>query len=168
MFGAFKLIAGDFPLNKEAQFVFGQFVLPIPGKWLKTETIGTDRIVEVEQVSADTARKVGRTVGWGVAGALVAGPLGAVAAGIIGGKKSDVTFIVRFDDGRKFMGLMKPDQFKKNGDAIDDGRKSETAWQYGSIWRGFLKRLIEIATRCKIMSTGPIAIRSPAPEAKAG
>ena len=46
-----------------------------------------------------------------VAGALVAGPLGAVAGGYLGGKKDEITFICKLNDGKQFVGIMKKSMF---------------------------------------------------------
>jgi len=112
MLGQFKIIAGDFRTDMKHQFVANTLMLHEDGGWGFSATkYPAKRIVAVEEVSADSDRKVGGTLGWGIAGALVAGPLGAIAAGYVGGKKNDVTFICRLDDGKEFVGVMKKSLF---------------------------------------------------------
>lgn len=112
MLGQFKIIAGDFRTDMKHQFVANTLMLHEVGGWGFSATkYPASRIVAVEEVSADSDRKVGGTLGWGVAGALVAGPLGAIAAGYVGGKKNDVTFVCKLDDGKQFVGVMKRSLF---------------------------------------------------------
>lgn len=113
MLGTFEIIAGDLPLGKDHQLVSGQLLICIPGKWFKKEKIDIEEVASVEQVTPETARTLTRTAGWAIAGALVAGPLGAVAGGWLLGRKSDVTFLCHLKDGRRFIGVMAPGLFKK-------------------------------------------------------
>jgi hypothetical protein len=114
MFGQFKIIAGDFRTDAKHQFVSDTLLLFEIGGWgFKAKKYPVAQILGVEEVSSDNARKTGGTVGWGIAGALVAGPLGAVAAGYLGGKKDEVTFICRLSDGKEFVGVMKKSIFIK-------------------------------------------------------
>jgi hypothetical protein len=114
MFGQFKIIAGDFRTNAKHQFVNDTLLLFEVGGWgFKAKKYPSAHIVGVEEVSSDNTRGAGGTVGWGIAGALVAGPLGAVAAGYLGGKKDEVTFICRLSDGKQFVGVMKKSIFVK-------------------------------------------------------
>lgn len=112
MLGQFKIIAGDFRTDMKHQFVGNVLMLHEVGGWgFSAKKYPVQRIAAIEEVNSDTDRKVGGTLGWGVAGALVAGPLGAVAAGYFGGKKNDVTFICQLDDGKQFVGVMKKSLF---------------------------------------------------------
>ncbi|MGX0975625.1 hypothetical protein ACSSVY_001335 [Roseovarius sp. MBR-51] len=112
MFGQFKIVAGDFRTDVKHQYLNQNLMLHEVGGWgLKATKYPTSSVVAVEEVNTDTDRKMGGTVGWGVAGALIAGPLGAVAAGYLGGKTNDVVFICRLDDGKEFVGVMKKSMF---------------------------------------------------------
>lgn len=113
MFGQFKILAGDFKTGNNHQFFADCLMLYPQGSWLRTVKYTRDQIVSVEQVTEDTQRKAGGTVGWGVAGALVAGPLGAIAAGYLGGKKDEVTFVCQLSDGKQFVGIMKKGMYVK-------------------------------------------------------
>ncbi|NSX55511.1 hypothetical protein [Parasulfitobacter algicola] len=70
------------------------------------EIIEIDQIEKIEEVSADDSRSVTGSFGWGLAGAFVAGPLSALAAGFIGGKRNDVTFICTLKYDRSFVGVI--------------------------------------------------------------
>ncbi len=60
-------------------------------------------IASLEAVSEESAKRAAGTVGWGVAGGLALGPLGAVAGMLLGGNGKDVTFVMHMRDGRKLM-----------------------------------------------------------------
>ncbi|MBL4701188.1 MAG: hypothetical protein JKX85_08010 [Phycisphaeraceae bacterium] len=114
MLGKFKIIAGDFRKDIGGQFVANTLILHKIGGWgVHSENYDVSQIEEIEAVSQDNERKTGSTIGWGVAGALVAGPLGALAAGYVGGKKDEVTFICRFFDGEEFVSIMKKGLYAK-------------------------------------------------------
>jgi len=109
--GQFAVIAGDFRISNDHQFLANQLLMKKPKGW-RAEKIPLDQVSSVEVASEEDTRTVGRTAGWGIAGALVAGPLGAVAGGILGGKKNTVTFICKLKDGRRFVGVMKKKQYQ--------------------------------------------------------
>ena len=112
MFGQFKIVAGDFRTELKHQFLNNNLMLHEVGGWgLKATKYPPSSVVAVEEVEADTDRSMGITAGWGVAGALVAGPLGAVAAGYLGGRTNDVVFICKLNDGKEFVGVMKKRMF---------------------------------------------------------
>ncbi|MHA3980713.1 hypothetical protein ACW9UR_23870 [Halovulum sp. GXIMD14794] len=110
--GMFKVIAGDFATKGDHQYANGIFHLKSDGKFFR-ENIPESDIEVIEETSEEQIRTAGGSIGWGIAGAVVAGPLGAVAAGLIGGKKDAVTFICKFKDGRKFIGVIPRRDFEK-------------------------------------------------------
>lgn len=111
-FGTFKIIAGDFKIGNEHQFLSGQLTLKKDGKFLRVKYKLSD-LKSLERVSQEEGRSGGKAVGWGVAGAVVAGPLGAVAAGYLGSKKNEVTFVCQLNDGKQFVGVMNTSDYAK-------------------------------------------------------
>lgn len=110
--GMFRILAGDFKIGNDHQFTSGQLLLKKEGKFLRAKYKVSD-LSALERVSQEEGRSAGKAVGWGVAGALVAGPLGAVAAGYLGSKKNEVTFICRLNDNSQFVGVMKNSDYAK-------------------------------------------------------
>ncbi|MEE9315125.1 MAG: hypothetical protein V3V02_10795 [Rhizobiaceae bacterium] len=110
--GTFEIIAGDFKLGKEHQLLNDKFTLKVEGKFFR-ESIKTTAIEKIEVATDESVQKVGASVGWALAGGLIAGPLGAVTAGVIGGKKNQTTFICHFKDGRKFVGIIPSKLYAK-------------------------------------------------------
>ena len=107
MFGEFKVHAGDFVTGSSHQFVggasSGTFIMRVEGKFLR-EKIQASEVEEVCVASEENVKRIGGTVGWGIAGAALLGPVGLLAGLILGGRKKEVTFICKFKDGRKFLG----------------------------------------------------------------
>jgi len=103
--GIFKVVAGDFLPGKDHQFTGGKLIMKSKGKFFR-EKIAAEEVLKIEVATEETVQKAGGTVGWGIAGALIAGPLGALAGGYIGGRKNEATFVCELRDGRKFIGVM--------------------------------------------------------------
>ena len=99
--GKIKVHAGDFPHT--AAGVYGNtFTFP------KTQGFGIDKVplselISVEVASEENVKKIGGSVGWGVAGAVLLGPLGLLAGLLGGGRKKEVTFVAVFKDGRRLL-----------------------------------------------------------------
>lgn len=98
-----KIHAGDWGENKVGHFTIGSFGLPKPGKFMP-ESIHKSQLSEVDVATEESVKRLGGTVGWGAAGAVILGPVGLLAGLLLGGRKKEVTFIAKFKDGRKFMG----------------------------------------------------------------
>jgi hypothetical protein len=97
--GDVRVHGGDF--GKTTGFL-GPDYLRIPSGWLG-ERIPLKEIELVEVASEESIKKFSGAVGWGFVGGLLLGPLGAAAGLLAGGKKKEVTFIVKFKDGRKLL-----------------------------------------------------------------
>lgn len=99
-----KVQSGDF-LQGEADYRNGSLILktarsPSPG-----EKIALSHISELIVANQESYRSLGSTLGWGVAGALMAGPVGLIAGLWLGGKEEEITFLATFEDGRKLMAI---------------------------------------------------------------
>lgn len=115
-FGMFKVVAGDFKQTDSHQLIPGRektFLLPgtvptlhmrVAGKF-SAEKIPASEIESLELATEESVKRLGGTVGWGIAGAALLGPVGLLAGLLAGGKGKDVTFVCTFKDGRKFMAV---------------------------------------------------------------
>jgi len=101
-FGRFTVHAGDFRKGNEHQFLRGKLLMKKPSGFFR-ETVPLDDIEAVEVASEEAVKRLGGTIGWGVAGAVLLGPLGLLAGLLAGGRGKDVTFICKLKDGRKFL-----------------------------------------------------------------
>jgi hypothetical protein len=108
-----KVQAGDF--NKgDASYSFGMITLKTKEHSFLGENMKVkDTFEAVEIATEESAVKLGGAVGWGAAGALLAGPVGLLAGAVLGGRGKDVVFVAKLKDGRKFMGQTDSKTFTK-------------------------------------------------------
>ena len=57
----------------------------------------------VEPATEESVKRLGGTLGWGVAGGLLLGPVGLLAGLLAGGRHKEITFICVFQDGKKIV-----------------------------------------------------------------
>ena len=110
--GKIKVHAGDF-LEGKGQISFGAMVLKTKEKSWVGEAIAFTEFEEIDVASEDSVKRVGGTLGWGVAGALVLGPVGLLAGLLAGGRGKDVTFVGKLKDGRKILATTDAKTFIK-------------------------------------------------------
>ena len=107
-----KVLAGDF-LKGDGQFGFGSLTLKTKKHRIVGETIPITELEDVEVATEENVKKLGGTVGWGAAGALVFGPVGLLAGLLLGGNNKQVTFVAKFKDGRKLLAITDSKTFTK-------------------------------------------------------
>ena len=104
--------AGDF-LKGDGSFMLGQLsLLTEEHSWLG-ETIALTELASVDIATEENVKKLGGTIGWGIAGAAMFGPAGLLAGLLLGGKKKHVTFVGKFKDGRKVLATTDSKTFTK-------------------------------------------------------
>lgn len=119
MLGTFTVHAGDFAKGREHQLLAGKLIMKVGGKFFR-ETIPVTQIELIEKASEEAVKRVGGTLGWGIAGAVLLGPVGMLAGLMLGGKGKDVTFVCRLKDGRKFLATASAKMFVElAGDDLD-------------------------------------------------
>jgi len=64
---------------------------------------------------------VGGTAGWGIAGGALLGPVGLLAGLLLGGRGKNITFVCRFNDGRKILATTDEQTFAKIKTAVLKG-----------------------------------------------
>ena len=105
--------AGDFYKGSQHQLSFSTLTLfSDKAKWMG-ESIPISSLATVEPASEESVKRIGGTVGWGAAGALVLGPVGLLAGLVLGGKGKDVTFVATLKDGRKMLATTDSKSFTK-------------------------------------------------------
>jgi hypothetical protein len=67
---------------------------------------------KVEIQTEENVKKLGGTAGWGLAGMVALGPLGAVGGMLIGGRGKEILFSALLKDGRKFLATTDAKTFK--------------------------------------------------------
>jgi hypothetical protein len=106
-----KLHAGDW--QGTGEFIVSEFKLPRPGTVWSFDRVNGLQLAEVELASEESVKRIGGTVGWGIAGAVVLGPVGLLAGLLLGGKGQDVTFVAKFKDGRRMLATTDSKTFTK-------------------------------------------------------
>ena len=69
-------------------------------------------IHSVEVVTEENIKRLGGTLGWGLAGGALLGPAGLLAGVLLGGKKKQVTFVCTFTDGKRILATTDPPTFR--------------------------------------------------------
>lgn len=99
-----KLHAGDYGQG-QGSVVLNNIRMPWrPGDGFSLgKSYGISDIEELEVASEESVKRLGGTVGWGAAGALILGPVGLLAGLLAGGRTKEVTFVARFKDGKRIL-----------------------------------------------------------------
>lgn len=108
----FKVHGGDFA-EGNGNFVDGEFFLRPPGNRFNGDYIPATELEMLEVATEENVKRLGGTVGWGAAGAVLLGPVGLLAGLLAGGKRKEVTFIAKFKDGKKLLATTDAKTFTK-------------------------------------------------------
>ena len=118
MMATINVHAGDFGKGKGSMH-FGVIVFAWqPGDGLTGKTINLSDLETVDIATEENVKKIGGTVGWGVVGAALLGPVGLLAGLLAGGRGKEVTFVARLKDGRKFLATTDAGSYKKIAAAV--------------------------------------------------
>lgn len=120
-----KVLAGDF-LEADGEYSWGSLKLKTKEHSWVGETIPLNQLDTVDIATEESVKKIGGTVGWGAAGAVILGPVGLLAGLLLGGKKKEVTFVAKFKDGRKLMASTDSKTFTKLQAAVFNNHKGRS------------------------------------------
>ena len=101
----FKVHGGDFG-SGQGLLMFGQLSLP-------RQTVPLSKLVSIAIANQESQKKLLGTAAMGAAGLLVLGPLGAIGGMLLGGNKTNVTFVGTLDDGQSFVATCDAKLFSK-------------------------------------------------------
>jgi hypothetical protein len=104
--------AGDF-LKKNGSFSGGILRLCTEDDAYRGKAISLSKLESIEIATEESVKRIGGTVGWGLAGLAVLGPFGALAGLLVGGRGKQVTFVARFKGGRKLLATTDSKTFTK-------------------------------------------------------
>lgn len=106
-----RVHAGDWPAIS-VPFSQGRFFLRAD-KGFKLTQIPASEIETLEDATSEAVERLGGKIGWGVAGAVLLGPVGLLAGLLAGGKRHETTFVARFRDGSKILASTDSRTFTK-------------------------------------------------------
>lgn len=112
-----KVHAGDFKKGG-ASAGGGAFTLWSDESNWRPQTIRFAELQELEVASEDSVKRLGGTLGWGVAGAALLGPVGLLAGLLAGGRGKKVTFVARFTGGQRLLATTDAKTFTKMQAAV--------------------------------------------------
>ena len=104
------VLAGDF-LQGDGEYRDGDFTLrtslhPWPGI-----TLPLSSFKSMEVANEDSINNIKDAIGFGVAGAMLLGPIGAIAGFMLAGKETEVTFLATLKDDRKLLAAVDGDTY---------------------------------------------------------
>ena len=114
-----QIHAGDFTTGKGSisvsanSFGLTQAWAPGDGFLGKADGFTKSDVEDVSIATEENVKKIGGTVGWGVVGATLLGPVGLLAGLLMGGRGKQVTFILKLKDGRKMLATTDSKTFTK-------------------------------------------------------
>lgn len=98
-----KVVAGDIPAAEYTVSVNAQKgVMALVRTWHPTLIV---KVASVEQLTVEKVKGLAGTTGWGLAGATLLGPLGAIGGMLLGGNKTEISFLCTTQEGQSFMGI---------------------------------------------------------------
>ena len=106
-----KVEAGD--LDKGAWVFSGMMGMAVMSKGFFTKVDLRQELDRIELLDEESVKRLTGTAGWGIAGAVLLGPLGALGGILLGGNKKEIAFAAYLKDGRKFMAVTDGKTWKK-------------------------------------------------------
>lgn len=149
-----KVLAGDFVEGSNGSFGWDSFELRTKVFDFNRETIPSKNIETIDIASEENVKRIGGTVGWGITGGVLLGPLGLLAGLLMGGKGKDVVFVTKFKDGRKLLASCDSKTYTKIQASVFSGSRKEnvspfepiakTSIQYTSSTSDSIEKLIQL------------------------
>ncbi|QQE12611.1 hypothetical protein JD969_03855 [Planctomycetota bacterium] len=107
-----KIHAGNF-LTGYNDYVRGGFRLRTQAHRFRGEFVPLNEVDSFEVKTEEHMQRVSDAFGLAAVGSLILGPVGLLAGLLLGGKKKEITFTVKFKDGRQFLATADSKIFKK-------------------------------------------------------
>lgn len=96
---AISFLAGDLGVGTGHLLASGK--IHVPGA--SDQAFAMAAVKSVELATQESVKRIGKSLGWGLAGAAVFGPAGLVAGALVSGNETNVTFICILKDGKRFL-----------------------------------------------------------------
>ncbi|RON10066.1 hypothetical protein BK659_09185 [Pseudomonas brassicacearum] len=105
-----NVLAGNF-LQGDSEYREGAFRLKTPFNPALGVKVQASAFKTLEVASEDSVANKD-AIGYGIAGAMLLGPVGAIAGYLMAGKETEITFIATFKDGSKLLAATDSDTYR--------------------------------------------------------
>ena len=122
-----KVLGADFAKKVEVNTKGKNIALSYTDKNGKFHVIRVDKDLEVwEQITEENKFKFGPSMGWGFLGAVILGPIGAIAGILLKGRAKHCTVACTFTESRRCAIEMSPEEFTAFQFAAPAGSDAES------------------------------------------
>ncbi|MCP1446679.1 hypothetical protein J3D54_005811 [Pseudomonas sp. GGS8] len=105
------VLAGDFPQG-DGEYHSGTITLKTALKPRLGKSFSVSEFKDLTVQNTDCNKNIKSAIGLGLAGALLLGPVGAIAGYLLAGKNTEVTFMATLKDGGKLLAATDCDTFQ--------------------------------------------------------
>jgi hypothetical protein len=105
------VLAGDFP-QCDGEYHSGTITLKTALKPRQGKSFSVSELKDLTVQSTDSSKNLTSAIGFGIAGAMLLGPVGAIAGYLLAGKSTEVTFMATLKDGGKLLAATDSDTYR--------------------------------------------------------
>ncbi|KZN21191.1 MULTISPECIES: hypothetical protein [Pseudomonas] len=105
------VLAGDFPQG-DGEYHLGTLTLKTSLKPRLGASFPVSEFKDLTVQNTESNKNIKSAIGLGLAGAMLLGPVGAIAGYLLAGKNTEVTFMVTMKDGAKLLAATDSDTFR--------------------------------------------------------
>lgn len=105
------VLAGDFP-QCDGEYHLGTITLKTSLKPRLGKSFPVSEFKDLTIQNTDSNKNIKTAIGLGLAGAMLLGPVGAIAGYLLAGKNTEVTFMATLKDGGKLLAATDSDTYR--------------------------------------------------------
>jgi hypothetical protein len=105
------VLAGDFP-QCDGEYHLGTITLKTAFKPRPGKSFSVAEFKDLTVQNTDSNKNIKSAIGLGIAGAMLLGPVGAIAGYLLAGKSTEVTFMATLKDGGKLLAATDCDTYR--------------------------------------------------------
>ncbi|EJM00609.1 hypothetical protein PMI18_03017 [Pseudomonas sp. GM102] len=105
------VLAGDFPQG-DGEYYSGTITLKTALKPRVGKSFSVSEFKDLTVQNTDSNKNIKSAIGLGIAGAMLLGPVGAIAGYLLAGKSTEVTFMATLKDGGKLLAATDCDTYR--------------------------------------------------------
>ncbi|WP_223483560.1 hypothetical protein [Pseudomonas sp. A-RE-19] len=105
------VLAGDFPQG-DGEYHLGTITLKTSLKPRLGKSLSVSEFKDLTVQNTDSNKNIKTAIGLGIAGAMLLGPVGAIAGYLLAGNNTEVTFMATLKDGGKLLAATDSDTYR--------------------------------------------------------